>query len=91
MLSPGDLVVPKLKFGIKRLLLWSDRDGIGPNEVSAEIEKNTIMTVLRVESYGISPDRISKEWQQGACFLLAGCGQVGWTGSGWLRKLPSSP
>jgi len=90
LLAPGDLVIPKLKCGIKKLLLWSDRNGVGPHEVVAEIEKGAIMTVLRIESYGISPERINKEWKQGACFMLTDKGQLGWVGAGWLKKLPST-
>ena len=90
MFVPGDLVVPKLKFGIKKLLLWSNKSELGPSEVSAEVTKNTIMTILKIESYGNDLQRINKEWEQGACLILAGNGKLGWVGSGWIKKLPPS-
>lgn len=90
MFVPGDLVLPKLKFGIKTLLLWSNKNEIGPCEVSAEVRKNTIMTILKIESYGSNLQRINKEWEQGACLILTENGKLGWVGSGWLKKLPSS-
>jgi hypothetical protein len=90
MFTPGDLVVPKLRFGIRKLFLWSNKSELGPCEVSAEVAKNTIMTILRIESYGSNLQRINKEWEQGACLILAQNGKLGWVGSGWLKKLPSS-
>jgi len=90
MLSPGDLVVPRLKFGVKKLLLWSDSELGHPTEVADEILKNEIMLVLKIEMFSGAKKHVNDEWKNGACLILSQGGKTGWTGSGWLKKLPPS-
>ena len=85
MLLPGDLVVPRLRRGIKHLFIWS-YDDTGPYKVVGEIAKNTIMTVVKIDKFSTS-DQLAEEWQDGSCLLLCPSGITGWAGAGWLRKV----
>ena len=89
MYEPGELVVPKLKSGIDKLLLWSDSTDFTPLSVVAEVEKNRIMTVLKFEAFRTRRRKgmYSPEWLDGACLVLGPDGQSGWTGAGWLKRI----
>lgn len=84
-ISVGDVVVPKLKQGMNKLVLWSE--GNNPSSVIAEIDKNELLTVIRVESFETKKDVIQAEWSKSACLLLSCKGELGWTGIGWIRKV----
>lgn len=85
LFEAGDLVIPRLKAGIKRLALWSE--GENPQHVVAEIKKGEILTVIRVEKFDAAEERIHPEWSKSACLLLSARGEVGWTGAGWVKKI----
>ena len=84
MLLPGDLVVPRLRRGIKCLFIWS-YDDTGPYKAIGEIAKNTIMTVFKIDKF--SNNQLAEEWKDGSCLLLCPSGITGWTGAGWLKKI----
>jgi len=84
MISVGDLVTPKLKYNVETLLLWSDSDS--PSEVVAEIKKNEILTVIRIEEFkNRKLENIQDEWKNCVCLLLCSSGTTGWTGMGWIK------
>jgi len=88
MISAGDLVVPKLKWGIETLLLWSDSNS--PSEVVVEVKKDEILTVIKIEEFKNSQlANVQSEWKKNVCLLLCSNGRTGWTGAGWIKKLPS--
>jgi hypothetical protein len=87
MFKPGDIVIPRLRHGAERLFLWSENS---PSIVVEEIEKNTILTIIRIESFNDKHTHVQDEWKKGSCLLLAPTGVTGWTGVGWVKKLPSS-
>lgn len=81
----GDIVMPKLKSGIRRLVLWSE--GENPSHIVAEVEKNEILTVIRIEKFAVKKDRVQPEWSNSACLLLSSKGEIGWVGTGWVKKI----
>ena len=88
MISPGDLVTPCLRFGINSLCIW--KDAVSP-ELVDEINKKEILMVLQVvDRMQMQQDFVQDEWKNGAVQVLSANGKVGWTGIGWLKKLPSS-
>jgi hypothetical protein len=86
MLVPGDLVIPRLRRGIKSLYMWS-YDEAGPYKIIGEVAKNTVLTVVRIEQFNDPEERTSNEWKNGSCLLLCPSGITGWTGAGWLKKI----
>jgi hypothetical protein len=88
-LRVGDLVIPRLKRGLKKLLLWSD--SVDPGEVATEIDRKEILTILKIENFeNKSIEALQPEWNKRAYMLLSSTGAVGWTGGGWIKKLPPS-
>lgn len=84
-INVGDVVVPKLRQGIKKLFLWSE--GNNPSSVVAEVNKNELLTVIRIESFESKNDAVQPEWSKSSCLLLSEKGELGWTGSGWVKKI----
>lgn len=85
LINVGDIVTPRLKRGIKKLILWSD--GGSPNDVVAEVNKDELLTVIRIENFATRKEFIQPEWSKSACLLLSEKGELGWTGTGWLRRV----
>lgn len=86
MLKPGEIVTPRLPRPEKELFLWAD----GQETIVGSVIAGSVCIVLKVESFEHSAEFIQEEWKKGACLLLGPTGQIGWTGAGWLRRLPSS-
>jgi hypothetical protein len=86
----GDLVVPRLKRGVEKILLWSENEIGHPTMVTDEIAEDEIMMVLKTEKFSSEVNNINDEWKNGACLILSPQGKIGWTGLGWLKKLPSA-
>lgn len=84
-INVGDVVTPKLKQGIRRLILWSE--GNNPSEVVSEVDKNELLTVIRIEFYNTQKKPIQPEWSKSSCLLLGPKGELGWTGTGWIKKI----
>lgn len=81
------MVIPRLRYGADRLFLWS---GENPCIVQAEVFKGEILTVLKIEKFSCSEElRLQKEWSENACLLLRASGEIGWTGSGWVKRITS--
>lgn len=86
MFVSGDMVTPKLHKNHK-LLLWGE--GWHPKNVVGTVDSGSVCMVIKMEQF-VRDEIVQEEWQDGSCMLLGPQGQVGWTGAGWLRMLPSA-
>lgn len=88
VISPGDMVVPNLKHGVKRLVLWA-ADALDVPDVVSEVGEGKILTVVEVRRGKRGHDECNKEWKKGACLVLSPEGKLGWVGIGWVKRLPT--
>lgn len=85
----GELVVPNLKFGVTSLLLWRFQDNEVINEVVTKVKKGCLLTIVKTMPLNASEAILNDEWHGGAYLLLAPGGKLGWSGAGWLKRLPA--
>ena len=84
------MVVPDLRHGIKRLVLWA-ADALDVPDVVSEVGEGKILTVAEVRQGGPERNDCNEEWKEGACLVLGPEGELGWVGAGWVKRLPTDP
>jgi hypothetical protein len=85
----GELVVPKLKFGITSLLLWRLQDNQVVNNIVETVKKDCVLTIVKSMPMTNNQLFLNDEWMHGAYLLLTPNGKLGCSGGGWLKKLPT--
>jgi hypothetical protein len=81
------MVVPNLKYGIKRLVLWAEDTTAEEPGVVGEVGVGEILTVVEVRRQDAECPNYNEEWRDGACRVLAPGGELGWVGAGWLKRV----
>ena len=69
--------------------LWASKDGLEYNTIATNVKKGCIMTVVNFSIINSKTLQLNEEWKDGAYLLLAPDGKLGWSGAGWLKKLPT--
>lgn len=84
------MVIPNLKYGVRRLVLWAESSGVG-TDVVAEVDGDKILTVVGFLRQETDRENVNEEWRKGSCLVLGPDGKLGWVGVGWLKRLPTDP
>ena len=93
----GDIVTPLLHDGENTLMLWGTKKDSEDSEdmcstISCRARAGDVLIVLEIKkNFSKEGEDLSEEWKEGAVNLLNTDGCSGWTGIGWVRKLPPTP